>query len=81
MINYDSPWSISKKIQREGRIHRINSTFDKVTIMNIVTNDTIDEVVLSTLERKMQLNDSLVESTAEEVNIMQELMKDLIDKE
>src|SRR5574344_1249248 len=81
LINYDSPWSISKKIQREGRIHRINSTFDKVTIMNMVTNDTIDEVVLNTLERKMQLNDSLVESTAEEVNIMQELMKDLIDKE
>lgn len=81
LINYDSPWSISKKIQREGRIHRINSTFDKVTIMNMVTNDTIDEVVLNTLERKMQLNDSLVESTAEEVNIMQGLMKDLIDKE
>lgn len=81
LINYDSPWSISKKIQREGRIHRINSTFDKVTIMNMVTNDTIDEVVLNTLERKLQLNDSLVESTAEEVNIMQELMKDLIDKE
>ena len=77
MINYDSPWSISKKIQREGRIHRINSTFDKVTIMNMVTNDTIDEVVLNTLERKMQLNDSLVESTAEEVNIMQELINNL----
>lgn len=68
------------KIQRNGRIHRINSEHDKVTIMNLVVNDTIDESILKTLERKESLNQSLVESTDSEVNIMNELLKEIEDK-
>lgn len=80
LINYESPWSMAVKIQRNGRIHRINSEHDKVTIMNLVVNDTIDESILKTLERKESLNQSLVESTDSEVNIMNELLKEIEDK-
>lgn len=80
LINYDSPWAISTAVQRNGRIHRINSEFDKVTIMNLITNDTIDTKIQDTLQRKLELNNSLVENTAEEVNIMQSIMADFIEE-
>ena len=48
--------------------------------MNMITNGTIDEMVQETLYRKGELNESLVESTAEEVSMMKELLEKLTKK-
>lgn len=80
LINYDSPWSLSSRVQRNGRIHRISSTFDKVTVMDIVTNGTIDETILKTVQRKEELNSGLIENTEEEISIMNDLLKNIIEK-
>lgn len=77
LVNYDLPWNPAVLKQRYGRIHRINSEFKKVTFINMVTNDTIDEKILKTLEEKEQLGEGIIERTDDEKNIMNELM-DLI---
>lgn len=74
LVNYDEQWSLSNKIQREGRIHRINSEYDKVTIMTLVTNETLDETIQSVIQGKINLNDGLVERNDNEKSIMKDLL-------
>lgn len=63
--------------QRIGRIHRINSEFEKVTVINMVTNNTIDEKVMTAINRKKELGQGLIERTDTEKDIMQELLSTL----
>ena len=74
LVNYDEQWSLSNKIQREGRIHRINSEYDKVTIMTLVTNNTLDETIQSVIQGKINLNDGLVERNDNQKSIMKDLL-------
>ena len=74
-INYDLPWNPAIVEQRNARIHRLNSTFDCVDIVNLITNDTIDVQIEQTLARKKALGEGLVERTDAE----KDLMKDLLD--
>lgn len=46
-----------------------------MTIVNMVTNDTIDETVLKALERKKELGAGLIERTDDEKDMMQELLE------
>ncbi|MGM0164854.1 DEAD/DEAH box helicase [Enterococcus sp. DIV1059_2] len=70
LINYDLPWNPAVIEQRYGRIHRIGSTYEQVTMIDMVTKDTIDEKILKTLETKRDLNSGLIEKTEEEIRIM-----------
>lgn len=55
VIHYDSPWSVSKLMQREDRAHRIGQ--DKaVTVYSLVAKDTIDEYVEKMLAKKQQMS-------------------------
>lgn len=76
LINYDSPWNPAIIEQRNARIHRLNSTFDCVDIVSLVTNDTIDMQIQKTLQKKKELGDGIVERTSAE----KEIMKDLLDQ-
>ena len=75
-INYDLPWNPAIVDQRNGRIHRLNSTFDSVNIINMATNDTIDITIEETLKCKKELGEGLVERSDAE----KELMKELLDQ-
>lgn len=55
VIHYDSPWSISKLMQREDRAHRIGRN-KPVTVYNLVAKDTIDEYVLKILHKKQKVS-------------------------
>ncbi len=74
LVNYDLPWNPATVNQRNGRIHRINSTFESVNIINMVTLGTIDEQILKSLSRKIALSDGLVERNEGENEIMKELI-------
>ena len=65
------------RLQRAGRIHRIGSTNKTVDIVNMITNDTIDETIANALERKTELTTGLIEKTAEEKDIMKDLLENL----
>lgn len=77
LIHYDSPWNPSVKSQRDGRIHRINSTFESVDIVTMLTNGTIDEQIEKTLQRKTELGKGIIEKSFDEKQIMKELLDEL----
>lgn len=54
IVNYDLPWNPMKVEQRIGRVHRIGQTSD-VHIFNYAIHDTIEEYILDTLYRKIEL--------------------------
>lgn len=74
LYHYDSSWNPAVNAQRAARIHRINSTFDSVNIVSMVTNGTIDEQVQRTLLKKLELSDGLVERTDDEKELMREML-------
>lgn len=49
-------WRMEDREQAKDRIHRIGSeVFDKVTIVDIVTEDTVEELILEALDKKKNL--------------------------
>ena len=59
MVNYDLPWNPMEIEQRLGRIHRIGQEHD-VTVVNLTTVGTIEDRMLSVLERKINLFELVV---------------------
>ncbi len=54
VINYDLPWNPMKLEQRIGRVHRIGQKRD-VQIFNLVIRGSVEEYLVSILERKIGL--------------------------
>ena len=74
LINYDLDWDISINDQRNKRIRRLDSTFDKVFVYNYIARDSADEVVLSALKKKQDLFDYLIENNDAKSNQMKQIM-------
>lgn len=55
LVNLDLPWNPAKLTQRCGRIYRMGSEHDHIRIINFVAAETIEEKVVSTLNRKGDL--------------------------
>ena len=59
VCHFDSPWSVSKLEQREGRAHRIGQ--DKpVTAYHLIAKNTIDEHVIRILSGKRKMSDEIL---------------------
>lgn len=58
VIHYDLPWSISKRTQREDRAHRIGQK-NKVTVFNMIVENSIDEYILKVLFKKQKMSDEI----------------------
>ena len=54
LINIDLPWNPSRLEQRLGRIKRFGQARSVVDMLNLVYHDTRDEVVYSSLSRRMK---------------------------
>jgi SNF2 family DNA or RNA helicase len=59
MVNFDLPWNPMQIEQRLGRIHRIGQDHE-VMLTNLATRGTIEDRVLSVLERKINLFELVV---------------------
>lgn len=70
-------WNPGVMAQRNGRIHRIGSEHKVVNVINMITNETIDETILQALQSKKELSEGLVEKTQDEKDIMKELLENL----
>jgi len=55
VINFELPWNPAKKNQRIGRIDRIGQSQEHVTIINLVTKDSIEMRIASGLVLKQHL--------------------------
>lgn len=79
VVNYDSPWSIAKLEQREGRAHRIGQT-KPVTVYNLIARGTIDEYVLKVLKTKNLLSLEVLgdEERLEKAGLSEEDIKSIL---
>ena len=67
VINVDLPWNPATLKQRIMRCRRLSSTHKTIFAFNIISEKTIEESVLRTLEAKMELMDMVFEQNEYEV--------------
>jgi len=83
----DQPWTPSDREQAEDRIHRASTTSDKVQIIRLICQDTIDEDIISLLNSKEKVTTMVLDATVLDRkvqrlqgSIFRDLVKLIIDK-
>ncbi|MEU0213717.1 DEAD/DEAH box helicase [Streptomyces sp. NPDC006265] len=61
LINYDLPYSNGLLAQRNTRHVRASSTFDRVHVVNLVVEDSIEERVQATLRLRQSLSQAVID--------------------
>lgn len=60
VINFELPWNPAKKNQRIGRIDRLGQRADHLTVINLITRNSIEMRIATGLELKQSLFDSVL---------------------
>ena len=55
VVNYDLPWNPMRLEQRIGRVDRLGQPKEKVTILNLIYDDTIDKRIYERLYERLQI--------------------------
>ncbi len=63
VINMELPWNPARKNQRIGRINRIGQESDKITVINLVARESIEERIQSGLQVKQSLFDAVLDES------------------
>lgn len=87
LINVDLPWNPTKLEQRIGRIKRFGQARDKVDMLNLVNEQTVDERVYERLSERMRdkfdlfgsLPDTIKDEWIEDIETLGEKMDEYID--
>lgn len=61
LLNYDQPWSAGLAVQRNGRINRTSSTWQSITIQDILIKDSIEQRQYDTLRQKTSVADAILD--------------------
>lgn len=80
LINADLPWNPAILEQRNGRIIRIGSKHEKVRIINLISQNSIDERVYQILREKSALFEQIIEKTEAETEAVLRLNKNIMKK-
>jgi len=81
LVNYDLPWNPMKVEQRIGRIDRLGQKADKISIMNLCYQDTIDERIISRLFDRLDIFQyALGDMEAVLGDMVKELTRDLLSR-
>ena len=57
VVNYDLPWNPMRLEQRIGRVDRLGQTKNKVAILNLVYDDTIDKRIYERLYKRLKIGE------------------------
>lgn len=70
VINFELPWNPAKKNQRIGRIDRLGQKADQLTVINLITRDSIEIRIATGLALKQNLFESVLDqdSVSDEVD-------------
>ncbi|MDX8396657.1 MAG: phospholipase D-like domain-containing anti-phage protein [Mariprofundaceae bacterium] len=87
LINVDLPWNPTKLEQRIGRIKRFGQVRDKVDMLNLVNEQTVDEKVYERLSERMRdrfslfggLPDTIKDEWIDDIETLGEKMDEYID--
>jgi superfamily II DNA/RNA helicase len=87
LINVDLPWNPTKLEQRIGRIKRFGQTRDRVDMLNLVNEQTVDEKVYQRLSERMKdrfnlfgsLPDTIKDEWIDDIETLGEKMDEYID--
>lgn len=74
LFNYDLPWNPSVRAQRNGRIHRIDGKLERYNVVDLITNDSIDEVIWGIIQKKEKLGEKIIGKNKKEQESMRRLM-------
>jgi superfamily II DNA or RNA helicase len=55
LVNYDLPWNPMVVEQRIGRIHRIGQLAERIVVINLICEDTVDERIYDRLYQRLDL--------------------------
>ena len=88
LINIDLPWNPTRLEQRVGRIKRFGQTRDSVDMLNLVYQDTVDEIIYDRLSSRMKdrydifgsLPDTIEDEWIENIERFEEMMDRYIQK-
>jgi superfamily II DNA or RNA helicase len=79
LVNYDLPWNPMVVEQRIGRIHRIGQKADRIVVINIICEQTVDERIYDRLYDRLGLfQRTLGDLEAVIGPLINELTKDLL---
>ncbi len=65
VINFELPWNPAKKNQRIGRIDRIGQRSDNLTVINLITTNSIETKIAAGLVLKQNLADGVLSPGSE----------------
>lgn len=60
LVNYDAPWNPMRVEQRIGRVDRLGQKFEKIAIVNLMYQDTVEADVYGALRSRIGLFTSVV---------------------
>lgn len=80
LINYDLPWSAGKWDQRNARIIRLSSEFDKVHLNNLVMKGSLEERQYDMLQAKKAIASAMVDKRGADVKGRLDLGLDTLTK-
>lgn len=79
IVNYDLPWNPMVVEQRIGRIHRIGQTAERIVVINMVCEGTVDERIYHRLYERLDLfQKTLGDLEAVIGPLINELTKDIL---
>ncbi len=64
VINFELPWNPAKKNQRIGRIDRLGQTSSKLTVINFITRQSIEQQIAAGLIVKQNLFDGVLDESS-----------------
>jgi len=65
VINFELPWNPAKKNQRIGRIDRLGQTAQKLTVLNFISRDSIEEKIATGLMLKQNLFEGVLDADSD----------------
>jgi len=65
VINFELPWNPAKKNQRIGRIDRLGQKAEHLTVINLISSDSIEAQIATGIMLKQELFDSVMDDSSD----------------
>lgn len=75
LFNYDLPWNPSVRAQRNGRIHRIDGKLERYNVVDLISNNSIDELIWGIIQKKEKLGEKIIGRNKKEQETMSNLLR------